>query len=381
MSLPVKTDPLDHNLDPRLSRNDKKEIKSILRGPCPPVQFIENKPLLYYIFLNQSQVTPCLFQNYHAELMEIIFGIENIKRPFKNPIVAMGNFDGVHRGHQKIFERVKEEASRTGGEAMIITFEPHPLKTLSPARCPPLLTPFRKRMRLIEQSGIETVLCIEFTLSFSRLSPVEFVEIILMGKVGPRKIIVGYNYHFGQNKSGDSRTLRTLCKPFQVEVEIVEPLILEGMAVSSSRIRGLIKNGRMEDASKLLGRDYFAVGKVIEGAGRGRTLGFPTANLEMTDELYPPCGVYAVEVIWNRQVFHGLANLGGNPTFQAIEGTPPGSVTLEVYILNFSRMIYGEEIQVNFKKRIRDEIRFGSAADLIAQIQKDIQWAQENVFP
>ena len=312
--------------------------------------------------------------------MEIIFGIENVKRPFKNPIVAMGNFDGVHRGHQKIFARVKEEASKTGGEAMIITFEPHPLKILSPAHCPALLTPFRKKMRLIEQSGIETVLCIEFTLDFSKLSPVEFIENTLMKKVSPRKIIVGYNYHFGQNKSGDSRILRTLCKRFQVEVEIVEPLLLEGMAVSSSRIRGLIKNGKMEDASKMLGRDYFAVGKVMKGVGRGHTLGFPTANLEMTDELYPPRGVYAVEVIWNRQPFHGLANLGGNPTFQAIEGTLMGSVSLEVYILDFDQMIYGEEIQVNFKKRIRDEIRFGSATELIAQIQKDIEWAEENVF-
>ncbi len=165
-----------------------------------------------------------------------------------------------------------------------------------------------------------------------------------------------------------------------MEVEMVEPFIIEGMAVSSSRIRELIKNGKMEEASKLLGRDYFAVGKVIEGAKRGQYPGFPTANLEMTDELYPPSGVYAVEVIWNRQVFHGLANLGRNPTFQAIEGTPPGSVTLEVYILNFNQMIYGEEIQINFKKRIRDEIRFESSADLIDQIQKDIEWAQENVF-
>jgi riboflavin kinase / FMN adenylyltransferase len=343
-------------------------------------QFIENQPLLYYIFWVQSQVTPRLFQNHPAERMEIIFGIENIKRPFRTPVVALGNFDGVHRGHQRIFERVKEEASRTGGEGIIMTFEPHPLKILSPAHCPPLLTPFRKKMRLIEQSGIGTVFCIEFTLAFSKLSPVEFVEDILMKKVNPRKIIIGYNYHFGQNKSGDSRILRTLCKPLQVEVEIVEPLILEGMAVSSSRIRGLVKNGKMEDASKLLGRDYFTVGTVIAGAGRGRTLGFPTANLEMTDELYPPPGVYAVEVIWNRQAFHGLANLGRNPTFQAIEGSPTGSVSLEVYILNFDRRIYGEEVQVNFKQKLRDEIRFGSASELIVQIQKDIQWAEENVF-
>jgi len=312
--------------------------------------------------------------------MEIILGIENLKRPFNNPVVALGNFDGVHLGHQKIFEKVKEEASKIGGEAIVITFEPHPLKVLSPSHCPPLLTPFRKKIMLIEQSGIQTVFCLRFTLDFSRLSPVEFVKDILIKKLNPRKIIVGYNYHFGRKKSGDAKALKELCKAFQAEVEIVEPLIIDGLAVSSSRVRELIKNGKVGEASRLLGRDYLIIGKVVEGAKRGQTLGFPTANLEISDELYPPPGVYAVEVTWNYQIYHGLANLGRNPTFQPAQTGSQPPFSLEVYILKFNQMIYGEEIQINFKKRIRDEIRFESSAQLIDQIRKDIEWAQKNVF-
>ena len=312
--------------------------------------------------------------------MEIIFGIEHLKRPFSKSVVALGNFDGVHLGHQKIIERVKEEAANIGGEGIVITFEPHPLRILSPSHCPPLLTTFKKKMMLIEKSGIQTVFCIEFTLPFSRLTPVEFVEEILIKKVNPVKIIVGYNYHFGQKKSGDVNTLKTLCKPFHVEVEVVAPLLIESTAVSSSRIREFIKNGKMEEASKLLGRDYPIIGNVIEGAKRGQTLGFPTANLETKDELYPPIGVYAVEVIRNHKTHHGLASIGRNPTFQVQYEASSAPVSLEVYILNFNETIYGEEIQVDFKKRIRGEIRFESSAQLVEQIQKDIGWAIENVF-
>jgi riboflavin kinase/FMN adenylyltransferase len=312
--------------------------------------------------------------------MEIIFGIEHLKRSFINPVVTLGNFDGVHLGHQKIFERVKEEASKIHGEGVVITFEPHPLKVLSPGRCPPLLTPFRKKMMLIEKSGIETVLCIQFSIAFSEISPFEFIKGILIKKVEVKKIIVGYNYHFGRKKRGDVRILRNIGKHFNVEVEVMEPLKIGQTTVSSSKIRELIKNGEVEEASKLLGRDYPIIGKVIQGSSRGHTLGFPTANLETSDELYPKKGVYAVEVVWNQQPFNGLANVGSNPTFLPIHRNNEGHFSLEVYMLNFNHQIYGEEIQVNFRKRIRDEIRFDSPFLLIDQIKKDVQWAKENVF-
>jgi len=307
--------------------------------------------------------------------MEIIFGIDRLKKSFLNPVVTLGNFDGVHLGHQKIFSRVKEEAARFHGEGLVITFEPHPLKILAPERFLPLLTPFKKKMTLIEKSGIETVLCIEFTIAFSEISPDAFIQDILLEKIKAKKIIIGYNYHFGKNQMGDAQTLIHAGKRFHFEVEVVEPLQIEGTIVSSSKIRELIKDGQVEEASKLLGRNYPMSGRVVKGTMRGRSLGFPTANLEIPDGLYPKNGVYAVDVIWNQMSFQGLANVGLNPTFSNSE-----RLSLEVYILNFDREIYGDEIEIHFKRRIRDEIRFDSPSHLAKQIQKDIQWAKENVF-
>jgi len=312
--------------------------------------------------------------------MEIIKGIENLKRSIKNPVVTLGNFDGVHLGHQRIFKRVKEEALKLHGEGVVITFEPHPLKVLASEKFLPLLTPFRKKMTLIEKSGIEVVLCIEFSYAFSEIPPLEFIKNILVEKVQVRKIIIGYNYHFGKGQKGDAQTLKEAGKILNFEVEVVKPLEVEHTIVSSSKIRVLIQRGEVVEASKLLGRDYPIIGKVVEGAKRGQTLGFPTANLEISEELYPKVGVYAVEVAWRQQRFKGLANVGFNPTFSSGQTEQEGCFSLEVYILNFHQQIYGEEIQVDFKRRIRDEVRFNSPSDLIRQIQKDIQWAQENVF-
>jgi riboflavin kinase/FMN adenylyltransferase len=312
--------------------------------------------------------------------MDIIKGIENLKRSFKNPMVTLGNFDGVHLGHQQIFKRVMEEASKVHGEGVVITFEPHPLKVLAPERFLPLLTPFRKKMMLIEKSGIETVLCINFSLAFSEIFPSEFIRSILVQNVKAQKVIIGYNYHFGKGQTGDVQTLKDAGKIFNFEVEVMEPFKVGQTIVSSSKIRNLIQRGKVEEASKLLGREYPIIGKVVKGAKRGQTLGFPTANLEISDELYPKPGVYAVGVEWHQKRFNGLANVGFNPTFSSGQTEKGRQLSVEVYILNFHQEIYGEEIQVNFKKEIRDEIRFESPSHLINQIQKDIQWAQENVF-
>ena len=312
--------------------------------------------------------------------MEIIQGIENLKRSFKNPVVTLGNFDGVHLGHQDIFKRVKEKASKIHGEGVVITFEPHPLKVLAPGNFLPLLTPFRKKMILIQKSGIETVLCVEFSLAFSEISPSEFIKSILVEKVKVKEVIIGYNYHFGKRQKGNAQTLKDAGKTFDFEVEVVEPFRIGQTIVSSSKIRDLIQKGEVERASRLLGRDYFMIGEVVEGAKRGQALGFPTANLELSDELYPKAGVYAVEVEWRQQRLNGLANVGSNPTFFSEQDGKGKPISLEVYILNFNRKIYGEEIQVNFKRRIRNEVRFESSSLLIEQIKKDIQWAQKNVF-
>jgi riboflavin kinase/FMN adenylyltransferase len=233
---------------------------------------------------------------------------------------------------------------------------------------------------LTEESGIETVLCIEFSLIFSEISPAEFIETILVEKVRVKKVIIGYNYHFGKGQRGDAQTLKEAGKALDFEVEVVEPLRVGQTIVSSSKIRALIQRGEVEEASELLGRDYPIIGKVVEGAKRGQALGFPTANLEISDELYPKTGVYAVEVVWHQRRFNGLANIGSNPTFSPQIGGRAERFSLEVHILDFNRMIYGKEIEVHFKKRIRDEVQFESPSLLIEQIKKDIRFANENVF-
>ena len=312
--------------------------------------------------------------------MEIIIGISRLAKPFLNPVVTLGNFDGVHLGHQRIFQKVKEEARKIHGEGVVITFEPHPLKILSPESFLPLLTSFEKKMLLIEQSGIDKVLCIEFSSAFSEISPSEFVTDILARKVGAKTIIVGYNYHFGKGKGGNVEILKGICRPLSIKVQVMEALTVDRMIVSSSRIRELIIAGDVERASKLLGRDHLIIGRVIEGSKRGHALGFPTANVEISDALYPKIGVYAVEVIWRHQSLRGLANVGFNPTFAPTQGAKQEGFSLEVHLLDFNQDIYGDKIQVNFKKRIRDEIRFKSPSDLIDRIRKDIEWAEDNVF-
>jgi riboflavin kinase/FMN adenylyltransferase len=306
--------------------------------------------------------------------MEIIKGIENLKGSFRNPVVTLGNFDGVHLGHQRIFEKVKQEAIKMGGESVVVTFEPHPMKILFPEQCPPLLTPFKKKMMLIEQTGVDQVLIIQFTTAFAELSPLEFVKSILMEKIGAKEVFVGYNYRFGKGKSGDSDSLKGICSQFGIEVVVVEALTIDDTIVSSSKIRELIRNGEVKKASTLLGRDYPVIGRVIQGTKRGHTLGFPTANLEMTEELYPKPGVYAVRVVRHHQRINGVANIGFNPTFDG------NSASLEIHLLNFDGEIYGDELQVYFSERIRDEIRFPSTEALIEQIRKDIEWAKRNVF-
>jgi len=312
--------------------------------------------------------------------MEIIKGLDKLKEPLSNPVITLGNFDGVHLGHQRIFQKVNEEARRLGGESVVVTFEPHPMKVLHPDRCPPLLTPFRQKMMYIERTGIDRVLCIEFTTTFAEISPYEFIRSVLVDKVHVRKIVVGYNYHFGKGKSGDVRSLKDTCKQFGVEVEVMEAMKIDQIPVSSSTIRTLIKEGKVDLASRLLGRDYLVIGKVIEGAKRGRGLGFPTANIAVTEELYPKIGVYAVEVLWNTRRFRGVANVGVNPTFAKEPRGARNPISFEIFILDFDQQIYGEEIQVSFKKRIRDEIRFASPALLVEQMKNDVEWARQNVF-
>jgi len=303
--------------------------------------------------------------------MDIIIGIENIRRKFRNPVLTLGNFDGVHLGHQRIFEELKEEARKIDGEAIVFTFDPHPLQILNPQRCPPLITPFKKKLMLMERSGIDVLIVATFDLSLANIMPEAFVKQILVDEIGAKKILVGYNYYFGKDRKGNVEMLIRLGQKFGFEVKVIEAMKVNDIPVSSSKIRELIQDGKMPDAAQLLGRNYLLIGKVIWGADRGKQLGFPTANLEILNGLYPKTGVYAVEVIMGDKTYPGVADVGYNPTF----GENPLSV--EVHILNFSRDIYGEEIQLIFLERIRDEKAFENPDSLARQIRKDIAVARK----
>ncbi len=303
--------------------------------------------------------------------MDIIVGIETIRRKFRNPVLTLGNFDGVHLGHQKIFNAVKEEARKIDGEAIIFTFDPHPLQVLAPQRCPPFITPFKKKLMLVEMLGIDVIIVAIFDLGIANITPEAFVKQILVDKIGPKKILVGYNYYFGKDRKGNVEMLIHLGKKFGFEVKVIGALKVNDTPVSSSKIRELIQDGQMGQAAQLLGRNYRLMGKVIWGSGRGKDLGVPTANLEILNGLYPKTGVYAVEVIIGNKTYLGVADVGYNPTF----GKNPLSV--EVHILDFSRDIYGEEIQLVFYERIRDEKAFKSPDSLIRQMRKDIDVARK----
>ena len=303
--------------------------------------------------------------------MDIIIGIEHIRRKFRNPVLTLGNFDGVHLGHQKIFKELKEEARKMDGESIIFTFDPHPLQILAPQRCPPFITPFKKKLMLVERSGIDVIIVAAFDLDLANITPEAFVKQILVDKIGAKKILVGYNYYFGKDRKGNVEMLIGFGKKFGFEVKVIEAVKVNDTTVSSSKIRELIQGGQMGQAAQLLGRNYLLIGKVIWGADRGKGLGFPTANLEILNGLYPKTGVYAVEVIMGTKTYPGVANVGYNPTF----GENPLSV--EVHILDFSRDIHGEEIQVVFFERIRDEKAFENPDSLARQIRKDVTEARK----
>jgi riboflavin kinase / FMN adenylyltransferase len=305
--------------------------------------------------------------------MQLVQSIEAIQAPFKRAVITIGNFDGVHIGHQALFYEVIEQAHSVDGTSVAMTFEPHPLRVLKKTSTPPLITLLEQKAELIERSGIEVLICIPFTLEFAAVTARAFIEGILVRKVGMHAIIVGEDYAFGKNREGNIALLQSLAPRLGYEV-IVTSLIrtIQGIPqrISSTAVRELVQAGKMQQACKMLGRYFELRGKVVPGRNRGgKLLGFPTANLAIEDALCPRTGIYAVTVE-SRDGHHlGVANIGYSPTFDDRQ------FTVEVYIMDFNRDIYGEKIRVSFVKRIRDEMKFADIGQLKGQIQLDIEEA------
>jgi len=305
--------------------------------------------------------------------MQLIQSLNEIQAPFNRAVITIGNFDGVHIGHQALFYEVIEQAHAIGGTPIAMTFEPHPLRVFKRANTPPLITLFEQKAELIERSGIEVLICIPFTLDFAAITAHAFIENILVRRVGMQAIIVGEDYAFGKNREGNIGLLQSLAPRLGYEV-IVTSLVrtIQGIPqrISSTAVRELVQAGKMQQACKMLGRHFEMRGNVVPGRNRGgKLLGFPTANLAIEDELCPKTGIYAVTVETRDGHHLGVANIGYSPTFEDRQ------FTVEVHIMDFNRDIYGEKIRVNFVKRIRDEMKFADIGQLKHQIQLDTEEA------
>lgn len=304
--------------------------------------------------------------------MTLIYDLEKLEKPLRNPVLTIGNFDGVHKGHLVLFDLVKDKARSIDGQSAVMTFEPHPIKVMKPGNGPLMITPTQQKLRLIEDTGIDVIFCISFTKEFASITAGDFVRNILVERIGIKELVVGYDYTFGHGREGNIELLKDMGSSFDFKVHIVEQIRIDDMLVSSTSIRNFVQEGNLAEAKKLLGRDYQICGTVVKGKDRGgRLLGFPTANLQLIDELIPKPGVYAVKVLIDDQIHNGLTNIGYNPTF----GNHPLSV--ETYILDFSQDLLDKTIRVNFVERLRDEKTFESVEGLTAQIEQDIVRARE----
>jgi riboflavin kinase/FMN adenylyltransferase len=298
---------------------------------------------------------------------KLIDGIEKITKKYRYPVLAIGNFDGVHVGHQTIFRKLVARAGRMKGTSIVCTFEPHPLRIIAPERSPKLLTTFREKIRLINKMGVDMIVCVNFTREFSNIRAEDFVHEVLCRTFEVKEVFIGSNYRFGKGRKGSPELLKKLGKECGFKVTVIDEVQLHDITVSSSRIRTLIAKGRIDESSVFLGRHYSVIGIVIEGAKRGKSLlNIPTANIAVFNELLPKDGVYAVTVELDGKTYGGAANIGYNPTFEEKK------FSFEVHILDFDRRILGKTLRVNFIKRIRDEMKFSSAAELKTQLKKDI---------
>ncbi len=305
------------------------------------------------------------------KIMEVIRSARDFGRTFNNPVLTLGNFDGVHLGHQRIFQQVRRKAKEIGGEALAYTFAPHPVQVLKPGQQPFLLLPIAERIRLIGEAGMDVTICAPFTPEFASLTAEEFVRDILHRQIGVCQVYVGQNTSFGRGRTGNVPLLKEFGSRYGFAVEAVEAVEVKGNLVSSSRIRRLVRQGDIPGATEMLGRRPLLVGEVIHGHGRGsKKLGFPTANLKVEEVLVPRPGIYAVWVVYEGQRFPAVANLGWNPTFR------DGQFSIEVHILNFDKDIYGQPLRVEFVERQRDEVTFHGPEELVAQIKKDVEQAK-----
>jgi riboflavin kinase/FMN adenylyltransferase len=288
-----------------------------------------------------------------------------------NPVLALGNFDGLHRGHMKIIDRVRRRAGERGGTPSAMTFDPHPPRVLRPDKAPPLLMTKEQKLQALARSGMQGVAVIRFTRELSLWDPETFVRTVLVEWLHVVEVWVGANFLFGHDRAGTFNVLRSLGARYGFRAEKIDPVRYKDFVVSSTRVRRLVGEGRVDEAAALLGHHYFIDGTVTRGAGRGRELGFPTANLATANDLLPPAGVYATLAALDGVVYPSITNIGLRPTFGDVD-----HLTIETHIFGVDRDLYDQGVRLSFVQRLRDERAFPDVDGLRAQIDADCRSAR-----
>ena len=305
--------------------------------------------------------------------MQIFRNLDKIEKN-ENTVITLGTFDGIHLGHRKILETLVKKSAALNGRNLLVTFDPHPRSVIVKDRKVRLLSTVDEKIPILESIGVHNLLVVNFTEEFSQKTSYEFVKEYFVDAIGVNEIIIGYDHHFGKGRDGNVDSLRKMGEDFGFKVSSVDAVSVDNITVSSTKIRNALSEGNIQLANKMLGRRYSFSGVVVKGDKRGRDLGFPTANIEDfgDDKFLPAIGIYLVDICIDRKNYYGLMSIGRRPTFYE-----SGDVTTEVYVMDFSKEIYGQYVTVNIIERIRDEEKFSSVDELIAQMKKDEEKGKE----
>jgi riboflavin kinase/FMN adenylyltransferase len=302
--------------------------------------------------------------------MRIVRGLESYPPDSAPSVVALGVFDGVHLAHRAILGAAVSRARELRVQAIACTFDPHPMEILQPERAPIPLTTIPERLELMAQTGLDGAVVIAFTRALASMEPEAFVKDVLVERLKTREVVVGFNHRFGRGARGDAALLEGLGERLGLRAHVVPPLEIDGVPVSSTEVRAALQRGDLTTATRFLGRPYAVGGTVVHGAGRGRTLGFPTANVRPDRPVCVPAGVYACDLLLDGVALHAVVNIGVRPTFGE------ATTTVEAHVLDFSADLYGRHVVLTFRNRLRAERKFASVEQLRAQITDDIKEAR-----